>query len=42
MQENNTTNSTTLEEVTGIKQGSNEFGSMRDIHQQYNSLSGFE
>jgi len=42
MHANNTTNKTTLEEVTGIKQGSNEFGSMRDIHKQYNNLSGFE
>jgi len=42
MQENNNTNNASLEDVTGIKQGSNEFGSMRDIHQQYNSLSGFE
>jgi len=42
MQENNNTNNATLEEATGIKQGSNEFGSMRDIHKQYNSLSGFE
>ena len=41
MQENNNTNNR-LEAATGIKQGSNEFGSMRDIHQQYNSLSGFE
>jgi len=40
MQSNN--NTISLEEQTGIKQGSNEFGSMRDIHQQYNSLSGFE
>ena len=46
MQENNNTNNTnntsSLEGVTGIKQGSNEFGSMRDIHQRYNQLSGFE
>ena len=38
----NNTNNTSLESETGIKQGSNEFGSMRDIHKQYNSLSGFE
>lgn len=42
MQENNNTNNNSLEDATGIKQGSNEFGSMRDLHQQYNSLSGFE
>jgi len=46
MQENNNTNNTnntnSLENATGIKQGSNEFGSMRDIHQRYNALSGFE
>jgi len=38
----NNTNNTSLESATGIKQGSNEFGSMRNIHQQYNTLSGFE
>lgn len=42
MQTNNNTNNNSLEAETGIKSGTNEFSSMRDIHQQYNGLSGFE
>jgi len=46
MQENNNTNNTnntsSLESVTGIKENSSEFGSMKSIHKQYNQLSGFE
>jgi len=41
MSQNNSTNSS-LEQMSGIKQGSEEFGSMRSLHQQYNQLSGFE
>jgi len=41
MQENNT-EKTTLAQATGLQENSEEFGSMREIHKEYNKLSGFE
>jgi len=41
MNQNNNTNPT-LSQATGLLEGSNEFSSMRSLHKQFNSLSGFE